>query len=69
MRTDKEQLIDLVDAFALSMKAKLMKKHREGFYGWKSIRKDYALRSLHRHLEKGDMVDVANFAAFIWRKK
>ncbi len=65
------KLCDLVDDFAKHMKAKLayttFKKER---YGWDAC--EYTIQvakcDLQKHLDKGDMLDVANIAMFIWFK-
>ncbi len=67
----------LVDAFAEEMKAKLREKAQGGYTGWDDP--DWAVserpldpedetvwQALHEHVGKGDPVDIANFAAFIW---
>lgn len=61
----------LVDAFAEAMKAKLRKKILEGYKGWDDPKwtREKIVEALKAHLEKGDPVDIANFAAFIWNRE
>ena len=59
-----------VDEFSASMRKKLKQKFMEGKSGWddpKWEKKDI-LADLVKHIEKGDMVDVANIAMFAWNK-
>lgn len=62
---------EAVDAFAAAMKEKLAKKRSEGRSGWN----DHSLCSqallsqmLHDHCDKGDPVDVANFAMMLHQR-
>jgi len=60
---------DLVDRFAAAMKEKLRKAEQK--YGRADDFLDPArigpMRDdLHRHLAKGDPLDVANYCAFLW---
>ncbi len=59
-----------VDAFALEMKKKLRQKFLEGRHGWDSPDwpKDDIRRRMYEHIDKGDPVDVANFAMFLWNR-
>lgn len=61
----------LVNAFAKEMKKKLKRKALEGYYGWDSPdwTPEQVMESLRAHLDKGDPVDIANFAAFLWNKQ
>ena len=58
------------DDFNDEMKRKLKKKFMEGKSGWDSENWDIEdiKRQLIEHVEKGDFVDVANFAMFAWNK-
>ena len=60
----------LVDGFAVDMKRKLKEKFRESCYGWDNpIWTEEDIReALHNHTLKGDPVDIANFAAFLWNR-
>lgn len=60
-----------VDAFAEQMKKKLRRKAMSGKQGWDDPRwpRNDILRQLIEHVEKGDMVDVANFALFAWNQE
>lgn len=67
-----EHLDDIaVDLFASAMKQKLARKRAEGRGGW-SDPNVCTVADLHRwmteHIEKGDPVDVANFAMMIWHR-
>jgi len=66
MDAEIEELSHLVDMFAKDMKAKLQKKHKEGYRGWDRMDKDTAIAMLTEHIIKGDMVDVGNLALFVW---
>lgn len=58
-----------VDQFAGAMKWKLAKKREEGRGGWSSKEdcpKDRLVMMMRDHLEKGDPIDVANFAMMLW---
>lgn len=60
-----------VDRFALALKTKLAKKRDEGRGGWD--RKDectgqYLSHLLREHVEKGDPVDVGNFAMMLHQR-
>lgn len=59
----------LVDAFAQEMKNKLHKAEEKGRFGWDTDSSEVLMRLLVEHIEKGDMVDVANFAAFLWNRE
>lgn len=60
-----------VDDFADEMKRKLRRKFMEGKSGWDDPQwpREDILRQLVQHVEKGDMVDVANFAMFAWNQE
>ena len=58
-----------VDDLAKNMKEKLAKKRQEGYGGWKDNCSQEVLSKLLRdHVEKGDVVDVANFCAFLFAR-
>lgn len=60
-----------IDAFAAKMKAKLAAKRAQGRGGWadKTVCSNQALsQMLREHVEKGDPVDVANFAMMICQR-
>lgn len=59
-----------VDDFANQMKKKLKRKFMEGKSGWDDPRwpSEEVVYQLREHIDKGDMVDVANFAMFAWNK-
>lgn len=60
-----------VDAFASAMKAKLAQARAKGRGGWQDhadCPQQRLSRMLRSHVEKGDPVDVANFACFLWNR-
>jgi len=65
-----QALDGLVDSFAEEMKKKLRAKFLEGKSGWDD--EEWSIDDIKRqatnHIDKGDPVDVANFAAFWWNK-
>lgn len=69
-RSDVEETLALyttVARFNQVMKHKLLKKYGEGKRGWDDPAiLDFLKKSLAEHVGKGDMVDVANLAMFIW---
>lgn len=62
-----------VDDFATEMKEKLKAKYFNGYHGWddEEWTPEMIRTALIDHLYKpnGDMVDVANFAMFMWNRK
>ena len=60
----------LVNRFAEVMRRKLMRKLSTGYSGWDDP--DWTEASIRaamiEHVEKGDPVDIANFAAFLWNR-
>lgn len=60
-----------VDDFAKEMAKKLAWEARQGKQGWDDPgwQREEILEQLRQHLEKGDMVDVANFAMFAWNQE
>jgi len=62
-----QALFNLVDLFAQEMKAKLRKKHDEGWRGWDILPKTVVMQNIGGQMIKGpDPVDLANLAAFLW---
>lgn len=59
-----------VDRFAAVMKAKLAKKRADGRGGWQgdACTADRLSSMLREHVEKGDPVDVANFAMMLHQR-
>lgn len=47
------------------MKTKLVLKSLQGWNGWESCLLEDLKNGLKNHIEKGDMVDVANYAILI----
>lgn len=69
-RSKEEIILDsMVDEFSNLMKNKLIKKSQEGFSGWETCQPWELMEMLEEHIAKGDMVDIANYAAMIWYKK
>lgn len=68
--TELQDLDALVDAFALALKAKLHQKYAEGFRGWNKrwFDLDQIKQHLWEHIDKGDPIDIANYALFWWYK-
>lgn len=55
----------LVDDFAENMAAKLIQKSEEGWNGWLDCPIDVLQNRLKACIDKGDMIDVANYALLI----
>ena len=67
MFADVKAFDEVVKQFGKQMKAKFRRKFMGGRRGWdEKDQRQFLLSSLKRHIEKGDMVDVANLAAMIW---
>ncbi len=68
--SEKGRLLSAVEDFSEEMKSKLLDKADEGKRGWDDY--DWPLsdikKQLLEHVEKGDFVDVANFAMFAFLK-
>ena len=66
-------IFSCVDAFAEEMKAKLIDKLTKGYSGWDDPEwsSEQIKKTLKEHLDKSnsDMVDVANFAMFLWNRQ
>lgn len=65
------KLYRCVDDFAADMKRKLHDKYIAGKSGWDdpAWTIDDVLGQLKVHIDKGDPVDVANYAMFVWYKE
>lgn len=59
---------EAVDALAKAMKQKLAKQRAKGYGGWdgETCSKERLQTLLKECVEKGDVVDVANFCAFLF---
>jgi len=60
-----------VNNFARAMSAKLAFKRAEGYYGWNDktlCSAEHLSTLLRKHVEKGDPVDVANFAMMLHQR-
>ncbi|ODP33096.1 hypothetical protein [Pandoraea sp. ISTKB] len=55
-----------VDIFATEMKRKLARSRAKGRGGWQAISADVLSHELREHVEKGDPMDVATYAMFLW---
>lgn len=61
-----------VTRFTHRMIAKLEKKRREGRGGWNypdECSMKFLRQLLKEHMAKGDMIDIANIAMFIWNRQ
>ena len=68
---EREALRELVDQFASAVLAKLETKLDEGYSGWNEPSEfpvDKIKKCLLEHVEFGDPVDIAAFAAFWWNR-
>lgn len=54
-----------IDKFATAMKEKMAICRAKGRFGWEECPEYYLLAMLEGHIEKNDMVDVANIAMMI----
>ena len=54
-----------VERLAMRMRGKLAKARADGRSGWQTCEPQYLSDLLHQHVAKGDVVDVANFCAFL----
>lgn len=60
-----------VDRFAAAMKAKLTEKREQGYGGWddpEDCTIGWLSELLRKHVDKGDPVDVGNFAMMIHQR-
>lgn len=60
-----------VDRFAAAMKAKLAEKRAQGYGGWDNpddCTVEWLSELLRKHVDKGDPVDVGNFAMMIQQR-
>lgn len=62
-------LEERVNKFAKIMLDKLIKKSRDGWNDWQDCPPDVFRKSLIEHIEKGDPIDVANIAFFLYQLK
>jgi hypothetical protein len=67
----KKALDALVAAFASDIVRKLTRKALEGKSGWDDPdwTTEQIEQALRDHVDKGDPVDVANFAMFLWNRQ
>ena len=58
----------LVRASGEAMRSKLARKRKEGYGGWhrNDCNTDLLRERLREHVEKGDPIDIMNFAAMIY---
>jgi hypothetical protein len=57
-----------VDAFAVALKDKLAKARAKGRSGWQDCPTQVLREGLRTHTEKGDPLDVAAYAMFLWAR-
>ena len=63
----RRKLKSTVRNFSAEMEKKVLAKLDEGYSGWDDFHyKEYLMKELLRHSMKGDYVDVANIAMFLW---
>lgn len=63
--------------FSQAMSRKLAKKRADGYSGWNrptnayytGCSPEHLRRKLRSHIEKSDLVDVANFCMMIWNRE
>ena len=58
-----------VDRFAWRMKLKLADAREKGRGGWEQCHEPVLMAMLREHVEKGDMLDIANLAMMIWHNR
>lgn len=64
---EQNELIEVAVEFNAEMLKKILAKERAGYQGWENPQMaEYLRRQLVEHTEKGDYVDVANIAMFLW---
>ena len=70
MTEELKKLIQLVDDFAIAMKARLIEKMNQDWHGWDGhcIRDETLHSSLLVNYFEQHYIDVANFAAFLWHR-
>lgn len=62
----------MVACFSMEMKRKLKRKYLEGYHGWddpENFPDEGIVEALKEHVNKGNWVDVANFAAMLWNRR
>lgn len=59
---------EAVDKLAQAMKNKLAKKREQGYHGWETCKHGDLVQLLINHVDKGDLIDVANFCAFLFAR-
>ena len=64
-------LVALSRDFSTQMECKLLKKALEGRKGWDdpAWTQEQIKAAIIEHVNKGDMVDVANLAMFLWNRQ
>lgn len=71
-RHAEERALDaLINNFTKELKLKLIEKRNEGKSGWDDPEwsEENIRHQLIEHIAKGDMLDVAAFAMFLWNRK
>ena len=57
-----------VYAFAAALRQKLEASREKGRSGWETCDADRLRYGLYNHLEKGDPLDIAAYAMFLWAR-
>ena len=64
---EQNKLIECLGRFQALMLKKMFKKGRQGHSGWdRKENAGYMQRQLTEHAKKGDYLDCANIAMFLW---
>ena len=64
---EQNKIIDCMGRFNSEMLKKILKKGRQGYTGWDTQRcAAFMQRQLSKHAKKGDYIDTANIAMFLW---
>jgi hypothetical protein len=72
---EQEVLCQAVDEFAEKMKARLLRKYRQGFRGWDTGQYDDSIahrmseKAMRKNCSKKSLVDIANFAMMLWKRR
>ena len=70
--SERKELEAAVAAYAEAMKARLLSKKHQGWFGWEDLNLVEAQRRILDNIFKADgksLVDVGNLAMMIWRQK
>ncbi len=64
--SDPDSDVAAIFEFSLAMADKMFVSHQKGRSGWRNCPVDDLWAMLREHVEKGDVVDVANFCMMIY---